>query len=199
MNILILGGFLGSGKTSVLLELAKYLVKKDTATKPVKVAIIENEIGETGVDGIAIKSAGLVVKDIFAGCVCCTVSSDLIVGIHDIQKTLSPDWIIIETTGLAKPDSVAENIKAYVKHERILITIIVDAFRWNELSDILYPLTTAQVKAAQAILLNKIDLVTTEELKLISADLKKINPNAEIIELSAIHGVPVSFIDSILN
>ncbi len=71
MNFLIIGGFLGSGKTSLLLQLASYMREKLGIEKTV---ILENEIGEVGIDDRVLSGAGCNVRSIFAGCVCCTIS-----------------------------------------------------------------------------------------------------------------------------
>ena len=70
MNLLILGGFLGSGKTTVLLQLAKYITGDHVKPGETKVAIIENEIGEQGIDDKILKSGNYSVENLFAGCAC---------------------------------------------------------------------------------------------------------------------------------
>ena len=74
MNVLILGGFLGSGKTTSLMQLAKYLVATSPAEKENKVMILENEIGQVGIDDEFLRSGGFQVSNLFSGCACCTVS-----------------------------------------------------------------------------------------------------------------------------
>ncbi len=69
MKLIVVAGFLGSGKTSLLLEIARHLVD-DGRT----VAVIENEIGEVGIDGRLIAEQGLVVRELFGGCICCTLA-----------------------------------------------------------------------------------------------------------------------------
>ncbi|MBO6010916.1 MAG: hypothetical protein J6P71_03850 [Oscillospiraceae bacterium] len=88
MKVLLLGGFLGSGKTSVLLRLAQYLVSRGEGGS--KVMIIENEIGEVGVDDKLLKSQGLQVRELFAGCACCSGGADLINDIAYIGTTSPP-------------------------------------------------------------------------------------------------------------
>ena len=100
MNFLVIGGFLGSGKTSFLLQLARYMVEKRGIKK---VVLLENEVGEVGVDDKVLKGAGYQVKNMFAGCVCCTLSGSLPLTIKEIQAQLNPDLIIMETTGMAFP------------------------------------------------------------------------------------------------
>ena len=101
MRVIILGGFLGSGKTSVLLQLARYLVDNEkNSFSEVKVAIIENEIGDVGIDDKVIVNQGFSVTNLFAGCACCSLSGELVYNIKTIQKELNPEWLIIEATGI---------------------------------------------------------------------------------------------------
>ena len=73
MNIVVIAGFLGSGKTSLLLALARCAIESNGC----RVAIIENEIGKIGVDGQMIQSEGFAVRELFSGCVCCTLRAEI--------------------------------------------------------------------------------------------------------------------------
>ena len=73
MNVLCIAGFLGSGKTTILLEVARSLTEDG-----VRVAVIENEIGEVGVDGGYVREQGLPVQELFGGCICCTLQIGLV-------------------------------------------------------------------------------------------------------------------------
>ena len=88
MQIIILGGFLGSGKTSVLLQLAKRLTAQ-TPGKENRIAIIENEIGDIGVDDQTLGgSGGYDVQSLFSGCVCCTLTGELLTSIQKLGRYL---------------------------------------------------------------------------------------------------------------
>ncbi len=132
MKILTLGGFLGSGKTSILLQLAHYIVDNSLKSKKNIVAIIENEIGQVGIDDKVLKEKGYNVKDIFSGCVCCSLSGELIAGIQKIHKETDPEWIIIEATGVAMPSNISEVIHKNLNIKPRLITL-VDASRWKKI------------------------------------------------------------------
>jgi G3E family GTPase len=90
MKVLIIGGFLGSGKTSVLLQLAKHIVAQEPKRDGTTVMIIENEIGDVGVDDKLLLSQGLAVKDLFAGCACCTSGGELLSDINTIMREVAP-------------------------------------------------------------------------------------------------------------
>ncbi|NTU89918.1 MAG: GTP-binding protein [Actinobacteria bacterium] len=177
MKVLILGGFLGSGKTSVLLQLAKYLVENsETMGKP-SVAILENEIGETSIDGTTIQNTGYSVTNLFSGCVCCSMATELIEALDTLQRDLDPEWVIVESTGLAIPSYMQDNIQKTL-HLNSGICTIVDAKRWEHLFDALDVLLTKQLKAADVILINKIDRVDSETLECVLSAISTINPEA---------------------
>ena len=178
MKILLLSGFLGSGKTSALLQLASYLVR--TSTKDgTSVMIIENEIGEVGVDDKVLKAQGLQVKELFAGCACCTGGADLLADIRTIRDSMAPDWIIIEATGVAYPLQIKENVEACFRIP-VKILALADAKRWKRLHAYMAELIEGQVDAADCILLNKVDLVEEAEADAIVEKLRGYNPTAVI-------------------
>ena len=127
MYIYILGGFLGSGKTSLLMEIASKYAKQGNT-----VAILVNESGNTGVDGETLKREGynaLVLPD---GCICCDLAGDLEDGIRNIIRDLKPDIIMIEPTGLALAGRVKDIIIGAITDKvEIQIIGIVDIQRFD--------------------------------------------------------------------
>ena len=106
MNFLVVGGFLGSGKTSFILRLAHDMID-DLGIE--KIVILENEIGEIGVDDQVLRGAGYEVKGMCSGCVCCTMAGELPMNVRTIQRDLNPDWIIMEATGVAFTADITGN------------------------------------------------------------------------------------------
>lgn len=190
MHILLFGGFLGSGKTSIILQAARYLTAGLSAQqldggKP-SLVIVENEVGETGIDDKILKAEGLNVRELIAGCICCTLNAELTVCLNKIQEELSPEWVIIETTGMAFPHTIAETITKYGKGISSLKTIVVaDAERWNDLSAIMPGLKEEQIAKANVILLNKIDCLEPEQVKDVAEDIKRINSSGLFYAISA--------------
>ena len=90
MNFLIVGGFLGSGKTSLLLQLIPYMREQLGIEKTV---ILENEIGKVGIDDRVLAGAGCSVQGMFAGCVCCTMAGELSLTVRAIERDIAPEWI----------------------------------------------------------------------------------------------------------
>ena len=189
MKVLILGGFLGSGKTSVLLPLAKYLYANSSGEGN-RVAIIENEIGDVSIDGITLRNAGLSVQELFSGCICCTLGTELIGGLMELQEKEKPEWVIIESTGVACPGAVAENISRYIKSiTEMHIVVICDAQRLTRLLRAITQIAPQQIKDAEALLLNKIDLVDEQTLVEAEATLREFNKEAPIFRICAKDGI----------
>jgi G3E family GTPase len=183
MKILLLTGFLGSGKTSALLQLARKLVSS-SRRNGTDVVIIENEIGEVGVDDKVLKAGGLQVKELFAGCACCTGGASLLSDIRTLRDTMEPEWILIEATGVAYPGQIRESVEACFRIP-VKILALADARRWKRLHAYMAQLIEAQVEDADCILLNKVDLVDPEEADAIVAELRGLSPAAEIHKVIA--------------
>lgn len=183
MKVLLLSGFLGSGKTSALLQMAAYMVKQSVGGGT-SVMIIENEIGEVGVDDKVLKAQGLAVRELFAGCACCTGGADLLSDIRSIRAAADPEWIVIEATGVAYPLQIKESVEACFGVE-VKILALADAGRWKRLHAYMAQLIEAQVDSADCILLNKVDLVDGETAAAIEAELRQYNPRAELCRVVA--------------
>jgi G3E family GTPase len=179
--VTVLTGYLGAGKTTLL----NRILSEDHGER---YAVIVNEFGEIGIDGELVVGADEEVFEMNNGCVCCTVRGDLIRVLHGLMKrqasaTRGFDAIIIETTGLADPGPVAqtffvdEEVKAKARLDSV--TTVVDA------KHVLLSLSESreareQIAFADQIVLNKTDLVTAEELQMIEARLRRLNPLAAI-------------------
>jgi G3E family GTPase len=190
LRIIILGGFLGSGKTTVLLQFARYLVNMEQATKnQIKVAIIENEVGEVGVDDKVIANEGFSVNNLFSGCACCSLSGDLIYSIRNIEENLGPEWLIIEATGIAHPGSIKDIISKRLEVTPYILTV-ADAKRWKRLARAMETFVSGQLEESSKVLLNKADLVTDDELEEVKRSIQGYNSGVEIIATSAKDALP---------
>lgn len=198
MKIIILGGFLGAGKTTVLMDLAHYYVKhcyKNQGKTPV--AIIENEVGSTGIDDHLIRKGNYNVQTLFSGCICCSMSGELINSIHEIQETIDPELLIIESTGVAYPDKIKKNISEEMNESAIIVTIF-DAFRFKGLSMVMGDLFLGQLRDASLVLINKVDLVNEELLQEVIQKVKKHHQLNMIFPVSANQGVSQEIWNTIL-
>ena len=115
VDIYIVSGFLGAGKTTLIQKLLKEAFNKD------RVVLIENDFGEVSVDAALLKSGGTTVKEINSGCICCSLQGDFVESIIEIEACFKPDKIIIEPSGIAK---LSDIIKACT-HSRISADIEV--------------------------------------------------------------------------
>lgn len=174
-QLIVLSGFLGSGKTSFLQHFIEYQVQRNRF-----VAIIQNEIGEIGLDG-KLLDHDYAVTEIDEGCVCCTLVGQLKNAIHQILSSFHPDYIVLETTGLANPYNLLDELSEVDELVRFdSITTIVDGLNVREiLKD--YEVAREQIKAADILLINKKDLLTEKRLNEIYDLLKEINPTAPLL------------------
>lgn len=188
MKILIFGGFLGSGKTTALMQLARYIVDNSKTDNPNKVMILENEIGEVGIDDSFLRGGGFRVDNLFAGCACCSVSGELVSAASRIKKEYDPEWLVVETTGLAYPVKIQDNIK-YAMKEDARIAVLVDASRWSRLHIPMENLFAGQIIGSDAVIINKCDLVDEEMLNTVEHDVREYQSDVQIFRISAIDPV----------
>lgn len=181
MKLLIIGGFLGSGKTTLLMALAR-----KWSTDGRRIAIIENEVGEIGIDGAYMRQQGLEVQELFGGCICCTLAASLVPTIEQLQKLHQPDTIILEATGVARPGDIVSNVKGYASTvDQIFVLTIVDAARYEMFSDMMAPLFEAQVKPADILGISKLECSDATNLEDIKKGIQPLNPKASIIPIDA--------------
>jgi G3E family GTPase len=171
MKVIIIAGFLGSGKTTLLLQMAKSF---SAASK--KTAVIENELGEFGVDGDYLELEGLQVKQLLGGCICCTLSSGLVETLENLNRNYSSDIIILEATGAANPGDIVANLGlCRIPIHSIKVITLVDAKRYEMLMKMMTPLLTSQILTADIVIISKIDSVETKIVEHIIHDISIIN------------------------
>jgi G3E family GTPase len=179
--VTILTGFLGAGKTTLLNRIL-------TEQHGEKIAVIENEFGETGVDNeILVRDEKEQIVEMNNGCLCCTVRGDLVRILGELagkrkKGSLKFDRVIIETTGLANPGPVAQTFFMDEKiHEQYLldavITVVDAKHGQRQLDD--NDEARAQVGFADRLLLSKTDLVAEEETADLMERLRRMNPRAQ--------------------
>ena len=191
MKLIILGGFLGSGKTSVLIPLAKEMIAAEggAADGKTKVAIIENEIGQVGIDTAFTDDTGLFTTELFNGCVCCSIAGSLMDALVQLEEKMAPEWVILETTGLARPGDVVQQLHEYYD-ENLPITVfnILDSGRWLKLLNVVGTLIDDQLTASNYVLVNKIDAVDAETLeKVMESVVDKAKPGTKVYHISAVN------------
>ncbi|MEW6440540.1 MAG: GTP-binding protein [bacterium] len=181
MKLLLISGFLGSGKTTLLLHVARRL-----STTSRKIAIIENEVGQVGIDGQYLRREGLEVQELFGGCVCCTLSVDLLTTLEKLDRLVQPDRVILEATGVARPGDIVPTIRRYGSMvDDIQVLCLVDAPRFEMLLEVMNPLVAAQVGAADLVAINKIDEVDEAKVDRIRNSVQGLNGKARVVAISA--------------
>ena len=179
-QLIVLTGFLGSGKTSFLQHFIEYQVQLNRF-----VAVIQNEIGEIGLDG-KLLDHDYAVTEIDEGCLCCTLVGNLKKAIHQILSSFHPDVIVLETTGVANPYNLLDEISEVEELVRFdSITTLVDGLNVCESVEAV-DVAKEQIKAADILLLNKKDLLTDVQLENRYRMVKALNPTAPILPVS--HG-----------
>lgn len=187
MELLVISGFLGSGKTSLLLLLSKSFVAAGR-----KVAIIENEVGQNGIDGDMLKAEGLNVREIYSGCVCCSLRIDLIHTLLELERKVKPDLVILEPSGVAGPKQIKHCLCGYGGDiEKQTFLVVADAKRLPAIRDFSMPLIHDGFEIADVVALNKCDLVSTQQLNELQARIREINPTVDLLCVSATTGFHV--------
>jgi len=194
MKIVQIAGYLGSGKTTLIIALSKKLAAQGT-----RVAILVNDVGVVPVDGAVMQEYGLTVKDIGGGCICCQVAGSLMKTLDTLAQDVRPDFVIIEPTGIAVPDSIRQTVLLSARKNPVEVghtIVLFDTSRAVKLLtyDTLKRLVTLQVRDATIIGLSKTDLVAQEAIEEALPALREINENAEIVRLSTVSGEGVALL-----
>jgi len=190
--VTVLTGYLGAGKTTLLNRILTHEHGK-------KVAVIVNEFGEVGIDNQLVIDADEEIFEMNNGCICCTVRGDLIRIIGNLMKRRNKfDHLVIETTGLADPAPVIqtffvdEDMRDKISLDAV-VTVVDAKHIWQHWET---DEAQEQIAFADVILLNKTDLVTTEELEELEKRIRALNAMAKIyrtqnseLEMEALLGV----------
>ena len=188
MKIVQIAGYLGSGKTTLIIALSKKF-----AGWGMKIAILVNDVGAVPVDGTVMQEYGLTVKDIGGGCICCQVSGSLMKTLETLAKDIGPDIVIIEPTGIAIPDAISQTVRLMARKLPVEMghtIVLFDTSRAAKLLtyDTLKRLVSLQIRDATIIGLSKSDLVTVKDVEAASQSVREINQHAEIIRISTVTG-----------
>jgi cobalamin biosynthesis protein CobW len=175
---LLVSGFLGSGKTTLVRQLLA-----DAHAKGLRLAIISNEFGELGIDRALLGGGDETFVELGGGCVCCQLSDELVQTLERLREKIDPDRIVIETSGVALPYDVQLNfwrepVSRWLGED--VTVVVVNAEQVAEGRD-LEGTFEDQVSSADLLVLNKIDLVPEAALDGIEARLRAIEPEAPIL------------------
>lgn len=180
---LIVSGFLGSGKTTLVRHLLAQAQREG-----VRIAVVSNEFGELGIDGALLSDAGDDYVELQGGCVCCRLSDELVDTLVALRERVAPDRVIVETSGVALPFDVQMNfwrepVADWIEDDVALV--VVNAEQLLDRRD-LDGTFEQQVSSADLLVLNQLDRVAPERIGALEAALREIEPDAPI--LRAVHG-----------
>lgn len=202
VKIVLLTGYLGAGKTTIVNHIL-------SNTKGIRAAVIVNDIGEINVDADLIKDGGYAKEDdvipLTNGCLCCTLSNDLMLQLGNLVDAKVYDYIIIEASGICEPIPITYSISAFCEQSQHTVSLsrphldnivaVVDCARMFEEfhngTDLLDPnikgndiksLLIQQIEFCSTLVLNKTDLVTSEQLQELKALVRSLQKDAVIVE-----------------
>jgi G3E family GTPase len=180
--VLIVSGFLGSGKTTLVRRLLA-----DAQRSGVKVAVVSNEFGDLGIDQALLGNLGDGYVELEGGCICCRLSDELIGTLEQIHERVRPDRIIIETSGVALPFEVQINfwrepVSDWAGEDLAVVMVNAEQLSLGRDLDATFE---QQVSSADLLVLNQIDRVSERDWPRLEATLREIEPDAPLIR--AIH------------
>ena len=191
--ITLLCGYLGAGKTTLLNRVL-------TNQKGYKVAVIVNDIGEVNVDERLISKEAKIedsssLVPLTNGCICCTLKTDMVNQIESLMKSGKFDYILIEASGVCEPMPIAQAIETIEIGKLDNVVGVVDASRLVEEFDEgkallkdgideedIESLLIQQIEFCSTLIVNKRDLVTDEQMKMVRAVINKIQPTVKVFE-----------------
>jgi G3E family GTPase len=174
----LISGFLGSGKTTLLQRLLDHCLAQG-----LKPAVMMNEYGEANIDGELLRGQGYTVREMTNGCICCTIGGTLGLALQEVAA-LKPDVIFVEATGLADPvelidQATKEEVLPFVRLASLIA--VLDPLNFARLAEEVHSGIRQQIELADFVLLNKRDLADVPILEKIAAQVREINPRAEIL------------------
>ncbi len=177
MQILLIAGFLGAGKTTLIRNLLQ-----SPSGPGGRLAVLVNEVGKIGLDGALLSGRNVNLVEMTSGCICCSIKTDFVLAVQEIHRRFAPDTLIVEPTGVAQPGEILDilsqsPLKEFCRVRHIVTIIDAHFFKVREM---LGPFYDRQILGADIILLNKIDLVDGETAREIQARLEGMNPRARI-------------------
>ena len=176
-EVIVISGFLGAGKTTLL---KKILTWESDLSETV---VIVNEFGDVGIDGSLLKNLGSDVVELTGGCICCTMKVDLNQTLKKIRREFNPRKIFIESTGVADPFMIRDAFDDEELRDQMKVSSVItvlDIELW-EARDYFGPIFFNQLKLADLILLNKIDIVDENKISQFLKEIHEMLPHAQVV------------------
>jgi|GEM_PF-1122647 len=186
MKLYVVGGFFGSGKTTLILRLARWLCLE----KKQRLVIVQNEIGKIGIDDQLLKSAGLDVSPLLGGCICCDMQTGLVSALRKIAEEDRADAVILEASGMAAPKMLDQILRAEAlpPMERKSL-FLIDLARVQKLKKwFSIPFVETYLRSGGIVVANKIDAVTDEFRDLFRVQAREVARDVLLAEVSLASG-----------
>ena len=174
----IISGFLGAGKTTLIKKLLSDAYKGEQGV------LIENEFGEIGIDGGFLKEAGIEIREMNSGCICCSLVGDFGKSLHEVVDTYHPDRILIEPSGVGKLSDVikaVQDVQGEIDAELNSFTTVVDVTKCKIYRKNFGEFFSNQIEYAGAVILSRTDKAKPEKIQESVALLRELNEKAPII------------------
>ncbi|MBR4084268.1 MAG: GTP-binding protein [Lachnospiraceae bacterium] len=174
----IFSGFLGAGKTTLIKKLLK------EALQDTKVVLIENEFGEIGIDGGFLKEAGIEIKEMNSGCICCSLVGDFGESLKEVLTTYTPERVLIEPSGVGKLSDVVKAVEDVAEDLKVQINsavAVVDATKCKMYIKNFGEFFVNQIEHAGTIILSRTGKISEEKLKTCVEMIREYNKEATII------------------
>ncbi len=174
----IVSGFLGAGKTTLIKKLLK------EALADTKVVLIENEFGEIGIDGGFLKEAGIEIKEMNSGCICCSLVGDFGTSLREVLDTYAPERILIEPSGVGKLSDVMKAVQDAMTDRDVELNsavAVVDACKCKMYIKNFGEFFVNQIEHAGTIVLSRTDKLNEEKLAVCVEMIREHNEKATII------------------
>ncbi len=180
--VVLLGGYLGAGKTSVINEM---LARTD-----IPIAVMVNDVGEINIDAALIERQGADTLDLSGGCVCCSLKNGFLEAFDQVRaRPTPPELVVVEMSGIANPASAAGFASTPgFQLDSIVVLADLDQFLdWEDESSVVADAVRAQIYAADVVLLSKRSLVDEERVSAVRNRVKELNPEVPILLADSVH------------
>ncbi len=174
----IVSGFLGAGKTTLIKKLLKEAFSGE------QIVLIENEFGEIGIDGGFLQEAGVEIREMNSGCICCSLVGDFGASLKEVLTKYQPDRIIIEPSGVGKLSDVKKAVADVNEEVGVTLNssvVVVDAQKCRMYMKNFGEFFNNQIENSNTIVLSRTDKMSEEKIAQVVAMIREHNPQAEII------------------
>ena len=178
MQVNMIFGFLGSGKTTLVRRLLEQRAGRQ------KLAVIVNEFGQVGIDGAILEGQAVDMIQLTSGCLCCTLKGPLLNAVEELRDTAGVEHTVIEASGVADPEEMIESFSEPKFRSSVAVgpfVTVVDTAKFEAMREMLGEFYASQVEHADLVLLNKTDLATAEQLDAVRAEVVALNPSATVL------------------